>query len=113
VAIEAADVTLMRSDLRQVVQAIDLARATARGIRQNLFWAFFYNLLLIPLAALGVFQQYGPILAAGAMASSSLFVVGNSLRLRRQVRGGELNLSAQQKAGAGQIRDDAPSTALG
>jgi Cu+-exporting ATPase len=113
VAIEAADVTLMRSDLRQVVQAIDLARATARGIRQNLFWAFFYNLLLIPLAALGVFQQYGPVLAAGAMASSSLFVVGNSLRLRRQVRGGELNLSAQQKAGAHQIRDDAPSTALG
>jgi len=113
VAIETAEVVLMRSDLRQVVQAIDLARATARGIRQNLFWAFFYNLLLIPLAALGVFQQYGPILAAGAMAFSSLFVVGNSLRLRRRVRGEALTLSAQQKAGAGQVLDDAPGAALG
>ena len=83
VAIEAADVALMREDLRSVAQAIDLSWLTVRGIRQNLFWAFFYNVLLIPVAALGVFQQYGPILAAGAMAFSSLFVIGNSLRLRR------------------------------
>ncbi len=84
VAIEAADVTLMSGDLRQLPKAIVLSRRIVRGIRQNLFWAFFYNTLLIPVAALGLFAQYGPILAAGAMAFSSLFVVSNSLRLRRQ-----------------------------
>jgi Cu+-exporting ATPase len=82
VAIETADVTLMSGELQKVPQAIRLSKMTSRSIRQNLFWAFFYNVVLIPVAALGLFNQFGPILAAAAMAFSSLFVVSNSLRLR-------------------------------
>jgi Cu+-exporting ATPase len=80
VAMEAADIMLMRGQTQGVVDAIRLSKATMRKIRQNLFWAFFYNVLGIPLAALGVLS---PIIAGAAMALSSVSVVSNSLLLRR------------------------------
>jgi len=79
VAMETADITLMRGDLRDVVTAIALSRATTRNIKQNLFAAFIYNILLIPAAALGYLN---PIWAAAAMGLSSVSVVGNALRLK-------------------------------
>jgi Cu+-exporting ATPase len=86
IAIESADVVLMGGDLKGVVNALAISKATIRNIRQNLFWAFAYNAALIPVAA-GVLYPLNatllsPMLAAGAMAMSSIFVVGNALRLR-------------------------------
>ena len=87
IAVEAGEVILMTGDLTGVADAIALARRTLRTIRLNFFWAYAYNVALIPLAA-GVFYPLtgwllNPMIAAGAMSISSLFVVTNSLRLRR------------------------------
>jgi cation transport ATPase len=86
VAIESADIVLMKSDLRDVVTAIQLSKKVLRNIKQNLFWALFYNVLGIPLAA-GVFYtmlgwRLNPMFAAAAMSLSSVFVVSNALRLK-------------------------------
>jgi P-type Cu+ transporter len=87
VAMESAGVTLMRDDLRTIPTAIALSRATMRNIRENLFWAFAYNTILIPVAMGVLYPAFGilldPILAAAAMALSSVTVVSNALRLRR------------------------------
>jgi Cu+-exporting ATPase len=80
IAIEASDVTLVRGELTGVVEAINLSRATFRKIRQNLFWAFFYNVIMVPLAVVGWMH---PVLAEIAMASSSITVVTNANLLRR------------------------------
>jgi Cu+-exporting ATPase len=87
VAIDAADVTLMRGDLRGAVAAVELSRRTIRVIQENLVWAFGYNAVLIPVAAGILYPLWGvllsPILAGAAMAFSSVSVVTNSLRLKR------------------------------
>ena len=80
VAIESADVTLIQGDLRAIPAAMELSRRTLRKIRQNLFWAFAYNVVGIPFAAAGVLS---PVIAAAAMAASSVSVVSNSLSLKR------------------------------
>jgi Cu+-exporting ATPase len=86
VAMESADVVLMSPDPGKVAEAVEISRATLRNVRQNLFWAFAYNVALVPVAAGALYPVNGmlmsPIFAAGAMALSSVFVVGNALRLR-------------------------------
>ena len=85
VAMEAADIVLMKSDLEDVATAIELSKATIRNIKENLFWAFFYNIICIPIAAGCFYAAYGlkmnPMVAALAMSFSSVFVVSNALRL--------------------------------
>lgn len=86
VAMESADIVLMKSDLMDVTKAIHLSRLTIRNIKQNLFWAFFYNVIGIPVAA-GLLYAFGgpllsPVFAAAAMSLSSVSVVTNALRLR-------------------------------
>jgi len=105
VAIESADVVLMSGSLRGVPDAIALSRATMANIRQNLFWAFAYNVVLIPVAAGVLYPVNGtllsPVLAAGAMALSSVFVLGNALRLR--------SFAPSRPAGARPSSDLAPA----
>jgi Cu+-exporting ATPase len=84
VAKNAADIVIVGSDLDSVADAVALSRATLRAIRQNLFWAFAYNVVAIPLAAIGAFRENGPLIASVAMAGSSLTVVARSLWLGRQ-----------------------------
>ena len=84
---ESSAFTLLRDDLTLVNEALETSKRTIRTVKQNLTWAFFYNVILIPLAAGAFYPWLGlrlhPVLAAGAMAFSSIFVVSNSLRLRR------------------------------
>jgi Cu+-exporting ATPase len=112
VAMESAGVTLMSGDLRGLVTAIALSRATVRNIRQNLFWAFAYNIVLIPVAMGALYPFTGilldPILAAAAMALSSVTVVSNALRLRR-FRAPRLGPAATRGAVAAPARPPDPS----
>ena len=87
VAMESAGITLVKGDLRGIVKARKLSRAAMRNIRQNLFFAFFYNVLGVPIAAGALYPEFGlllsPMIASAAMSFSSVSVIGNSLRLRR------------------------------
>jgi P-type E1-E2 ATPase len=98
VALEAADLVLGSGDPQAVASAIELSRATLSNIKQNLFWAFAYNVALIPVTAGALYPAFGltlsPVLASAAMAMSSLFVVANALRLRRF--GGRAALKANE-----------------
>jgi Cu+-exporting ATPase len=108
VAESAAQVTLLRGDLGAVVAAIRVGRLTVRTVRQNLFFAFFYNALGIPVAALGLLDRLGgPMLAAAMMAMSSVTVVANALRLGRLAARGAA-APARVEAAATAVRRSAP-----
>ena len=86
IAVESGDIVLVKGDLRDAAKAVKLSRMTIRNIKQNLFWAFFYNSIGLPLAAGLLYRAYGvllsPMIASFAMSLSSVFVVTNALRLR-------------------------------
>ncbi|MDE6640378.1 MAG: heavy metal translocating P-type ATPase [Acetatifactor sp.] len=106
VAMESADIVLMKSDLRDAVTAVRLSRAVIRNVKQNLFWAFFYNAIGIPLAAGVWFPVFGirlnPMFGAAAMSLSSIFVVGNALRLRGFKSGFAVQRAAEEKKTSGE-----------
>jgi len=110
IAVEASDVALMRADLSGVTTAIQLSRRAMRTMKQNLFWAFFYNVVGIPVAAGALYPAFGlllsPILASAAMAFSSVSVVGNSLRLRRARLDGPVAAAGSRPSGRIQPNDD-------
>ena len=116
IAMESADVVLMSGSLRQVAGAVELSRATIKNIRQNLFWAFFYNSLGIPVAAGALYPAFGlqlsPMLGAAAMSMSSVFVVTNALRLRRfrPSQGGYTEVAEEQKT---VIDENTPTIVIG
>ena len=117
IAIESADVVLMSGSLGQVAGAVELSRATIRNIRQNLFWAFFYNCLGIPIAAGALYPAFGlqlsPMLGAAAMSMSSVFVVSNALRLRLFKPSGSPAASEASQEGERLIDENVPTTVIG
>ena len=116
IAIESADVVLMSGSLGQVAGAVELSRATIRNIKQNLFWAFFYNSLGIPIAAGALYPSLGlqlsPMLGAAAMSMSSVFVVTNALRLRL-FKPSHAPVSAAPEIQEAAIDENAPATVIG
>jgi Cu+-exporting ATPase len=105
IAIEASDVTLVRGQLTGVIEAINLSRETFKKIKQNLFWAFFYNVAMIPLAVIGWMH---PVLAEIAMATSSVTVVGNANRLRKV----DIRPSYERELDSVESVDDAVTTTV-
>ena len=116
VAMESADIILMKSDLRDAVTAVGLSRAVIRNIKQNLFWAFFYNAIGIPLAAGVWYPVFGvklnPMFGAAAMSLSSIFVVGNALRLRG-FRSGFRQTKSPAEAGGTRTAEKSEASGLG